>query len=137
MHLFHTAVSSPTLIILTIVYAICAAITTFDTRIIQAKKGGYLAENEAHVPVWTGFFGIIMWLTWVAIFLLNWWYALALFVIKFILKVVPVLENVGAVILLPVVGKETAAAVNVVGRQQKQAAKSLKAMTNAAKNKRS
>lgn len=128
MNLFHTSPSSPTLITLTVVYFICAAITTFDTRIIQAKKNGYLAENEAHVPTWTGIFAIILWLTWLAMFLLNWWYALAMFMIKFVLKVIPVLENIGALLLIPIVGKETAAAVNTVGKQQKHAANQLKQM---------
>jgi hypothetical protein len=116
------------LIALTVIYFICACVTTFDTRIIQAKKNGYLKENEAHVPVWTGIFGILMWLCWVAIFLLNWWYAFLLFAIKFVLKVLPILENIGALLLLPVVGKETAAAVNTVSKQQKHAANKLKQM---------
>jgi hypothetical protein len=128
MHLFHTPVSSTSLIALTVIYFICACVTTFDTRIIQAKKNGYLKENEAHVPVWTGIFGILMWLCWVAIFLLNWWYAFLLFAIKFVLKVLPILENIGALLLLPVVGKETAAAVNTVSKQQKHAANKLKQM---------
>jgi hypothetical protein len=130
MHLFHTPVSTPLLIALTIVYAICAAITTFDTRIIQAKKHGYLRESDAQVPSWTGLFGILLWATWVAIFLLSWWYALLLFVIKFVLKVLPVLENIGALLLTPLVGMKTASAVNIVAREQKKAAKELKNLNN-------
>lgn len=72
MQLFTTPISSPALISLTVIYAICAAITTFDIRIIQAKRTGFLSPNDAYVPEWTGFFGWLIWLTWLAIFLLNW-----------------------------------------------------------------
>ena len=128
MQLFTTPINSPLLIALTIVYALCAAITTFDTRIIQAKRHHYLAPDDAYVPEWTGLFAILLWATWLAIFLLNWWYAPLLFVIKFVLKVLPVLENIGAFLLLPVVGAKTASAVNVVAREQAKAAKGLKEM---------
>ena len=131
MELFNTPISSPILIALTVVYAVCAAITTFDTRIIQAKKNGFLGKDEAQVPEWTGLFGILMWLVWIGVFLLNWKYALIIFGVKFILKLLPVLENLGALLLRPVVGKETASAVNVMGREQNKAAHTLKKLEKA------
>lgn len=131
MELFNTPISSGVLVALTVVYAVCAAITTFDIRIIQAKKAGFLRPNHPVIPNWTGVFGWLLWGTWIAIFLLNWKYALALFVIKFILKVVPVLENLGAVLLMPIIGKEAAASVNVMVREQKKASQSLKSLSKA------
>lgn len=129
MNLFSTPISSPIVITLTIVYFICAAVTTFDTRIIQAKKAGYLSENRSFVPAWTGLFGILMWLVFIVLILLNWWFAIMLFVLRFILKVAPVLENLGALLLLPVVGSETARSVNIVAKEQRKAALALKALS--------
>ena len=113
MHFFSTPINAPLLLSLTVIYGICAAITTFDTRILQAKQVGYLARNKAYVPAWTGFFAILLWAAWTAIFLFNWWYALALFVIKFALKELSVLEHIGALLLWPIVDKDTASAVNI------------------------
>ena len=131
MELFNTPMNSGILISLTVVYFICESISTFDTRIIQAKKSKFLAPDEAKVPNWTGMFAILSWIVFPAIFLLNWKYAILLFVIKFILKVLPVLENIGALILIPVVGKETARSVNIFAKEQKKAAKTLKKLSEA------
>jgi|SRR3989344_5141552 len=131
MELFNTPVNSTTLITLTAIYTICAAISTFDTRIIQAKQNGFISKDEAYVPEWTGLFGILMWLTWIAIFLLNWKYAFVVFAIKFVLKVLPILENIGALLLLPIVGRKTASAVNIMGRKQSRAARTLRKLEKA------
>ena len=130
MNLFNTPTNMPIIIVLAIVYFVCAAITTFDTRIIQAKKAGFLPENESQVPEWTGLFGIVMWLAFTALFVLNWWFALVLFALKFILKVIPVLENIGAFLLLPIVGRKTAESVNIVAKEQRKASVKLKAFKN-------
>lgn len=131
MELFNTPITSGVLIGLTVIYFICESISTFDTRIIQAKKQGFLAPNEAYVPNWTGIFAILGWIVFPAIFLLNWKYAILLFVIKFILKVFPMLENIGALIMLPFVGNKTARAVNIVSKKQKKAGQKLKQLKNA------
>jgi len=134
VELFNTPLSSPIYIVLLLVYFICESISTFDTRIIQAKKNGFLREDEAIVPQWTGIFAILGWLAFIGLVLLNWKVAIVVFIIKFILKVAPVLENIGAVLLIPVVGKETASAVNIMSREQNKAAKSLKEISKRAKD---
>ena len=134
VELFNTPLSSPIYIVLLLVYFICESISTFDTRIIQAKKNGFLREDEAIVPQWTGIFAILGWLAFIGLVLLNWKIAIVVFIIKFILKVAPVLENIGAVLLIPVVGKETASAVNIMSREQNKAAKSLKEISKRAKD---
>lgn len=98
MELFNTPVQSTIILILTIVYFIIASITTFDIRINQAIKQG---ENEYPLPKWVVIFYWLMWGTWIWIFLLNWQYALAIFFIKFILKVLPVLEIIGNILMSP------------------------------------
>jgi hypothetical protein len=119
IQLFTTPMNSEVLIGLTIFYVVCEAISIFDTRIIQAKKAGFLRPDVSPVPEWTGWFAILGWLTLIGLVLLNWKFTIMVYIITFFLKVVPVLENIGALILLPVVGKETAASVNIMSREYK------------------
>lgn len=135
IELFTTPASTPLVTGLTVLYLLCTAISTFDTRIIQAKKAGFLHQDDAQIPEWTGLFGIIASLSILGIILLNWKFAIALIVVKFILKVLPILENIGAFLLTPLVGKEAAAKVNIIAQEQKKASKALQAMEAEWKNK--
>lgn len=128
VQLFHTAINSPILITLIGIYFLSEAISTFDTRIIQAKKNGYLHNDAAQVPQWTGFFAIFAWLSLLALIILSWKFAILVYVVVFILKALPVMENIGAFLLLPIVGKDTAWSVNIVAKEQNKAAKALKAL---------
>lgn len=101
MVISNTMISSPILIILTVVFAITSSITTFDKRLIQAKKAGTLPQDEPMLPSWVG---VISWLHWgvmLAILLLNWKFAVAIFIIGFILEVLPVWETIGNVLMSP------------------------------------
>lgn len=100
MILFDTPITS-TVIILTTVYFICESISTFETRIIQAKRDGRLPPDEPLLPDWTVAFIWIGWITFLALIFISWKYALAIFIIKFILKVLPVLETIGNILMSP------------------------------------
>ncbi|PIP17636.1 MAG: hypothetical protein COX43_03255 [Parcubacteria group bacterium CG23_combo_of_CG06-09_8_20_14_all_35_9] len=99
--LFNTAINSPIIIILTVLYAITSSITTFDIRLIQAKRDGTLPPDEPMLPAWTGLFGWLGWGIAIALIFLNWKYAIFVFVIGFILKVLPVLETIGNILMSP------------------------------------
>jgi hypothetical protein len=131
MELFATPISSPILITLTIIYAITSSIETFDIRILQGKKRGILPPDTLQLPEWTGIFIYLSWLTWIGILLLNWVYALALFGIKFILKVLPVLERIGGFIVGLFIGNQLPKFVAYSDslHQQKAAADGLSLMT--------
>lgn len=99
--MFNTPIGSPLLITLTVLYAITSSITVFDKRLIQAKRSGALPPDEPMLPSWVG---IIAWLHWgllLVLLILNWKYALAVYVAKFILSVLPVLEIVGNMLMRP------------------------------------
>lgn len=98
MELFNTPVQSTIIILLTVVYFIIASITTFDIRINQAITQG---EDEIPLPLWVAIFYWLLWAIWIWILLLNWQYALVIFAIKFILKVLPVLEIIGNILMSP------------------------------------
>ncbi|MCG8894679.1 hypothetical protein G1K73_13100 [Tenacibaculum finnmarkense] len=92
---------SPLIIGLTILYFIFASITTFGIRITQAKRNGTWPKNEPDLPNWTTIF---YWFEWSILFyitIFNWKFAIALFILKFILKVLPVLEIVGNLLMRP------------------------------------
>ncbi len=128
IQLFSTPVNSPELAYLTALYFVSTAISTFDVRITQAKQNGFLRHSEAVVPGWTAIFSFLASGSIAAIILMNWQYALCVLIIKFILKVLPILENIGAFLLIPVVGKEVSSKVNLVAQQQRDALEAVRRM---------
>jgi hypothetical protein len=98
MELFNTTIGSSSLNVLTVLYFLIASITTFDMRINQSIKQG---SNQIPLPKWVGIFYWLLWGFWLLIFFLNWVYALILFALKFVLKVLPVLETVGYIFMAP------------------------------------
>lgn len=101
IQLLNTTISSPVVIIVTIFYFITSAITTFDIRLTQAKRDGTLPPDEPMPPKWVA---LVFWFDWaliIALILLNWKYAILVFIIRFILKVLPVLEIIGNMLMSP------------------------------------
>jgi hypothetical protein len=92
---------TPLIIGLTVAYFLVASITTFDIRLIQAKRDGILPPGEPMLPTWVGVFAWMQWAIFLVLLYLNWKYALVLFAIKFVLKVLPVLETIGNVLMSP------------------------------------
>ena len=92
---------TPLLIGMTVVYFLAASIVTFDMRLHQAKRQGTLPPDEPMLPAWTFVFWLIQWAVFLVLLYLNWKYALVLFIVKFVLKVVPVLETVGNFLMAP------------------------------------
>ena len=98
MELFSTPIEAPIVIIITIVYFFSSSITMFDIRIIQARRDGL---DERSLPQWVAYLYWLNWLLGLALIFLNWKYAILVFVIRFILKVLPVLETVGNLLMAP------------------------------------
>lgn len=89
---------SPLFLGLTILYFLVASVVIFDTRLIQATKRG---EIHPELPRWISIFYMVQVLLFWTLFILNWRYALVLFVVKFIFKVIPVLEIIGNILMRP------------------------------------
>jgi len=99
--MLNTPINSPLIIILTALFAVTSSITVFDKRMIQAKRSGALPADEPMLPSWVG---IIAWIHWgllLALLILNWKYAVVLYIAKFILSVLPVLEIAGNILMRP------------------------------------
>lgn len=93
--------NSPLLLILTVIYFIISSITTFGIRITQAKKNGTWDNSEPDLPRWTDSFYVLETIILIIILILNWHLGIAVYVLKFILKVLPVLETIGNILMRP------------------------------------
>ncbi|MEO5984673.1 MAG: hypothetical protein ABIP80_04160 [Ferruginibacter sp.] len=89
---------SPLYLSLVGIYFVVASITTFDIRLTQAKWDG---QDFGTLSDWTGIFVWIQWGLFIALGVLNWRLAIWIFVVKFILKVLPVSETIGNILMAP------------------------------------
>lgn len=103
---------SPLYLILIISYFLVASVVTLDIRLVQAKQMG---QDFGELPPWTFIFSLLQWGLFIALFILNWKHALILFVVKFVLKVLPVLETIGNVLMSPFRPKESE--IEEIGRE--------------------
>jgi len=92
---------STSLLILTIAFFITSALTVFDRRLTQAIKRGDVSPDEPSPPFWLGFVYYVHWGIGIALLVINWKYALLVFVVKLILAFLPVLEITGNVMMAP------------------------------------
>jgi len=98
MELFNTPIESPVIILITVLYFFTSSIEVFDIRVNQAIKDGTDIEPLPQL------IGLIYWLNWfilLSLILSNWKYAILVYVIRFFLKVLPVLETVGNFLMAP------------------------------------
>ena len=96
---------------LSLIYTILWAINVYDIRLIQIKTRGFhsyvaLDAKGRMLPKWTGVLIWIKWVIFVILIVLNWKYTIALYILLFILRVSPVLEFIGALIMRPFLIKE-------------------------------
>jgi hypothetical protein len=97
---------SPLILTLSVFYILVQAIRIYDVRLIQAKQSGLYsrvaekAEGRS-LPQWINIFHWAGWVIFIVILLLNWKYSIALYALLFILKTLPILENLGSLIMRP------------------------------------
>lgn len=87
--------------ILVIVFFITSSIAAFDAGLIRAKREGVVPADEPLLPAWVG---IIYWVgigLAVAMLILDWKYAIGIFVVMFILYLLSILELVGNILMRP------------------------------------
>lgn len=99
--ILNTYLSSGLLIGLSIALFISYSITTFDKRLIQAKRSGVRAHNHPELPEWTAVFHVADWVLLITMIVIDWKVGLVFWSLCFILKVLPVLETVGNILMAP------------------------------------
>ncbi len=94
MELFNLSFSLLDYILIVILFTLTSAITEYDKRLTIAYWNGQKFKWEL-LPKWVG---RIIWLHWAISLLLlaiNWKYALAIFVIKYLFSITHILEHFG------------------------------------------
>lgn len=86
---------------ITTLYFIISSITTLDIRLIQARKAGILAPDEDYLPKWVALLYWIEWGLFIYIAYVDWRFAAFVFGLKFVLKVLPILEIIGNILMRP------------------------------------
>lgn len=109
--ILYAPVNSTSLLIISILYAIVESIRIYDARLIQAKTRGFysgvaISAKGRFLPKWVGYFHALGWLLLIIIVIINWKYAIAFYIILFLLRVLPILERIGAVIMSPFLKEE-------------------------------
>ena len=94
-------IESPMVMAITITLFVTGSITTFDTRLTQAKRSGALPADHPDPPFWINLFYWIHYGLIVGLLFIDWKYAIVLVVILFFLQVLPVLETSGNVLMAP------------------------------------
>ena len=97
---------SPLYLIVLALYFVTSSIKMFDIRMTQAKSGawGEDVRQEAlmfPVPSWVAFVFWADWILAVLLFVLNWQATIVVWIVRFVLKVLPVLETVGNLLMFP------------------------------------
>ena len=95
---------SPLILALSVLYILVQAIRIYDVRLIQVKQKGFFSEVAARaegrtLPPWVGIFHWVGWVIFIGLFLLNWKYAVVFYIFLFALKVLPILENLGELVM--------------------------------------
>ncbi len=92
--------NSPLLLVVAIAYMLVESIRIYDARLIQGhtrdfKSGVFQRAEGRQLPFWVGYIHILGWALFIVMILLNWKFAIVFFVLLFILRVLPILENIG------------------------------------------
>lgn len=92
--------------VLAIIYIVVVAIRTYDLRIIQSRMGrmdsAVAQDADGKVlPNWVDNIHILGWLLLIGLLVIDWKAALLLYGVLFVLRVMPVLETLGAVLAKP------------------------------------
>ena len=118
-HILNAPLDSPAILVLSVAYLIVASIRIYDARLVQGagKAGGFYkgrwfysrvaerAEGQ-QLPVWVSAFHWLGWAIFIVLLVLDWRYALALYAVLFLLRVLPVLETIGSFLMAPFLRKE-------------------------------
>ncbi len=97
---------SPLYLIVLALYFLTSSIKMFDIRMTQAKNGawGEDARQEAQSLTLPGWVGAVFYLDFLLgglLLLFNWKATLVVWIVRFVLKVLPVLETVGNLLMFP------------------------------------
>ena len=101
--IINAPLDSPLILALSVVYAVVVSLRTYDARLTLAKRSssysGVVPEaKRRRLPALINGMHWVGWLVFAALLILNWKYALALYALLMLLRVLPVMGWIGSVI---------------------------------------
>jgi len=98
--LFAPLVDSPVLLIAAILYFFVESIRIYDARLIQGHTRDFHSDvffraKGRQLPKWVGYVHFLGWVLFIIMLIANWKFAIVYFLCLFVLRVFPILENVG------------------------------------------
>ena len=98
--------NSPAIFVLSVAFGIVWSVRIYDTRLSQVKTRGLysgvaIRAGGRSLPDWVAVFGMTGWVILIVLVVLNWRWAIVLYVVLFILRVMPVLEWFGEILMTP------------------------------------
>jgi len=98
--LFAPLADSPLLLIVAILYFFVESIRIYDARLIQGHTHDFqskvlLRAKGRQLPKWVGYVHFLGWVLFIIMLITNWKFAIVYFICLFVLRVFPILENIG------------------------------------------
>ena len=98
--------NSPAILVLSTAYVLVWSERVYDTRLSQAiTRGRYsgvaVRAGGRSMPDWVGAIHLTVWIIFITLLILDWGWAILLYVVLFILRVLPVLEWIGEFLMTP------------------------------------
>jgi len=103
--IFRQIGDSPLLIGLSVALFFSSAFGVCDARVFQGRRTGLLPPDQPNLPRWVGIFHFLYWALLIWIGIISWKIALLLWLILLGLKVSPILETIGWLVLRPLMPK--------------------------------
>ena len=101
MSILNQLMNSPLLLGLAAALFLVSCITTLDKRIAQGKRSGALPADQQDLPKWVLALHFLDWGLLITLLILNWRVGLLVWAILLVLKVLPVLETIGNILMRP------------------------------------
>jgi hypothetical protein len=101
MSILSQLLSSPLLLTLAAILFLVSCITTLDKRIAQGKRSGALPADQQELPKWVLALHFLDWGILITLLILNWRVGLLVWAVLLVLKVLPVLETIGNILMRP------------------------------------
>ena len=101
MSVLSQLLNSPLLLALAAALFLVSCITTLDKRIAQGKRSGALPADQPDLPKWVLALHFLDWGLLITLLILNWRVGLLVWAILLVLKVLPVLETIGNILMRP------------------------------------
>jgi hypothetical protein len=93
--------ASPLLLTMAAALFLVSCVTTLDKRIAQAKRSGALPADHPDLPGWVTALHFLDWGLLIGLLFLNWRVGLLVWAVLLVLKVLPVLETIGNLLMRP------------------------------------